>query len=54
MPYKSEKQRNFFRACAHNPDAMKLTCPPRSAIAKFEAHEPKPATPKKRGRPRKR
>lgn len=38
MPYKSQKQRAFFKACKHNPGSMRAKCPSRSAISKFETH----------------
>jgi hypothetical protein len=38
MPYKSAKQRAFFKGCKRNPGKMKGKCPSPSAIAKFESH----------------
>lgn len=38
MPYKSAKQRRFFKGCKHNPKKMKGKCPSKSAIKKFEKH----------------
>jgi hypothetical protein len=37
MPYKSDKQKNFFRACAHGADYD--GCPPKKVIDKFEKEE---------------
>ena len=41
MPYKSERQKRFFRGCKHNPSKMGKKCPSKKAIAKFEKHAKK-------------
>jgi hypothetical protein len=38
MPYKSEKQRRYFKMCKKNPGKARGKCPSKSAIRKFESH----------------
>lgn len=48
MPYKSSKQKRFFRMCANSPQKAKGKCPPKRVIEEFEKAEKKSRGNKKR------